>query len=96
MNVDFPYLVHYDRTLRPVIQPLTLVERPKLSDETTVMCSQRHIKWEKNLPYFSPTFFQLSSKDGVTEVLVAGDRDLSILRVVGILIFYVLFCILYS
>ena len=42
----------------------------------------------KNPPtYFLPTFLRLSSKNGVTAVTVAGDRDPLILRVVGILIF---------
>ena len=47
----------------------------------------------KNPPlYFLPfIFLRLSSKNGVTAVTVAGDRDPSILRVVGILIFDVKF-----
>ena len=69
----------------------TRIERPKLSDETTIVCRQRHIRREKNPPHFPPAFFRLSSKDGVTAEAVTGDRDPSILRVVEILIFDVFF-----
>ena len=55
------------------------------------MCRRRHIRREKNPPHFPPAFFRLSSKDGVTAESVTGDRDPSILRVVGILIFDVFF-----
>ena len=69
----------------------TRIERPKLSDERTVVCCRRHIRREKNPPHFPPAFFRLSSKDGVTAESVTGDRDPSILKVVGILIFDVFF-----